>query len=84
MDEKRLERLAEIARKEPIPEVDVTDRVMSRLRTAAPTPATRAFVWAASIGMAIAIPLAISAPLVLRSWGDPLVRMFVDASRGLP
>jgi hypothetical protein len=84
MDEQRLERLADLARRERVPQVDVADRVMLRLQTSAPAPAARAFVWAASLGLAIAVPLVISAPLVLRTWGDPLVRMFVDASRGLP
>lgn len=84
MDEPQLERLADIARREPVPRIDVTDGVMLRLQARAPAPAARAFVWAASLGLAIAVPLAISAPLVLRTWGDPLVRMFVDASRGLP
>jgi hypothetical protein len=84
MDELRLQKLAELARKERVPHVDVADSVMLRLQATAPGPAGRAFVWAASLGMAIAVPLAIFAPLVLRSWGDPLVRMFVDASRGLP
>ncbi len=84
-DEQQLIRLGELARCEPVPAVDVVDRVMLRLEGAAAGPGVlRALGWAASVGLALALPLVVAAPLVLRAWGDPLVRMFVDASRGLP
>ncbi len=81
----RLERLVARARKEQPPRVDVTDRVMLRIRDTAPAPMSlRPFVWVASAALALALPLAIAVPYALRAWEHPLVQMFAQVGRGLP
>lgn len=83
--DRRWDSMLEMARRERAPAVDVTRDVMARIREARGAEArTRPLVWVAGVALAIAIPLLLAAPYALRAFDDPLLRMFVDASWGLP
>jgi len=82
--EERLADLGSLARRDPVPRVDVVGHVLRRLAGRNKPPSLRAWALVASIALALAIPLAIAAPMTIKALNDPLVALFVDASRGLP
>jgi len=81
--EERLMELGGLARREPVPRVDVGDHVMRRLVALNERPSLMPWALVASLALALAVPLAIALPIALKALNDPLVAFFVDASRGL-
>lgn len=82
----RLHELALIARREPMPSVDVADEVMASLRErsmTAPVYGLRPLAWIAAGTAVSAIPLAVAA---IRTWqclASPLFGLFLGPAGGL-
>jgi type VI protein secretion system component VasF len=80
---KILEDLAARARREESPTVDVSSRVVLRLRREAPTPAWPMVLVASSAAVAAVVVLSISLPLI-EMLTDPLSAFFLMAANVLP
>ncbi|MBN1672829.1 MAG: hypothetical protein JXR37_17425 [Kiritimatiellae bacterium] len=76
----KLKQLADRARLEPIPEVDVADRVMAAVSQPAPEPVPfeRALVWGAAAAAACALIAVVAGWLSWNTWTDPMMAVFVD------
>lgn len=70
-----LRRLALGARKETVPLVDVSDKVMARL-SEQPDEWNKSLAWVAALSLAAALPALVAAIYVLETWADPLQDMF--------
>jgi hypothetical protein len=80
---KILENLAACARREESPTVDVSSRVVLRLRSKAPTPDWPMVLFASSAAVAAVVVLSISLPLI-EMLTDPLSAFFLTAANALP
>jgi hypothetical protein len=80
---KNLEEIASRARREKPPTVDVSSRVVLRLRGEAPTPAWPMVLFASSAAVAAVVVLSISLPLI-EMLTDPLSAFFLMAANVLP
>jgi hypothetical protein len=85
-EEAIVRKLAERARREEAPAVDVAHRVMTilRARAAAKPRSVQAFAWVAGLSAAAAAPLAAAALSVWHTWSDPLVGVFFQSPWGTP
>jgi hypothetical protein len=72
-----LDRLARAARRESVPEVEVTARVLRSLAAPAPRP-DRVFLWMAAGSAAAAAASAIFAFPELQAWADPLAQLVLN------
>ena len=74
-EERIIQKLASMARKESPPQVDVADRVMAILRTRGEGRRTVVdpITWVAAASAAVAIPVSLAAFSVAGSWGDTLM-----------
>jgi hypothetical protein len=86
MNEERLIRkLAERARMETPPQVEVASRVMAILRARCDENVAPEgpLVWVAAFSAAVAVPMALLAFSVWKTWMDPLVGIFINGPWGI-
>lgn len=79
-EERIIQKLASMARKESPPQVDVADRVMAVLRTRGQGRRTVVdpIAWVAAASAAVAIPVVLAAFSVGGSWSDTLMAALAD------
>jgi hypothetical protein len=78
-----LERLARAARREPVPAIEVADRVLRSIAAPAPRP-DRIYAWMAAGSAAAAAASAAIALPAWEAWADPLARLVLNLQGLIP
>jgi len=79
-----IERLVILSREEKIPELDVTDRVMSRIRMPRPLPSLKPMGFMAAVSAIAASIIICFAVHSWKEWNDPMYYLYAPIEVVLP